>query len=116
MGFGADVKSKKDMRTGEILTHVQTEDLLKIGLIPEFIGRLPIIATLEDLDHAALIRVMTEPGNAIVRQYQKLFALEKVTLRFTDSAVNAIAKGRCPQDRGAGLRAILEEVMLGSYV
>jgi len=113
MGFGADVKSKKDMRTGEILTHVQTEDLLKIGLIPEFIGRLPIIATLEDLDHAALIRVMTEPRNAIVRQYQKLFALEKVTLRFTDSAVNAIAKRAVARKTGArGLRAILEEVML----
>ncbi len=113
MGFGADVKSKKDMRTGEILTQVQTEDLLKIGLIPEFIGRLPIIATLEDLDHAALIRVMTEPRNAIVRQYQKLFALERVTLRFTDSAVNAIAKRAVARKTGArGLRAILEEVML----
>ena len=113
MGFGADVKSKLDMRAGEILPHVQTEDLLKIGLIPEFIGRLPIIATLEDLDHNALVRVLTEPRNAIIRQYQKLFALEKVTLRFTDSAVNAIAKKAVAHKTGArGLRAILEEVML----
>jgi len=113
MGFGADVKSKLDMRAGEILPHVQTEDLLKIGLIPEFIGRLPIIATLEDLDHNALVRVLTEPRNAIIRQYQKLFALERVTLRFTDSAVNAIAKKAVARKTGArGLRAILEEVML----
>src|SRR4030066_408637 len=113
MGFGAEVKSKQDMRAGEILPHVQTEDLLKIGLIPEFIGRLPIIATLEDLDHNALIRVLTEPRNAIIRQYQKLFAIERVTLRFTDSAVNAIAKKAVTRKTGArGLRAILEEVML----
>src|SRR3989304_6297489 len=113
MGFGADIKSRQDMRAGEILPHAQTEDLLKIGLIPEFIGRLPIIATLEDLDHNALVRVLTEPRNAIIRQYQKLFALEKVTLRFTDSAVNAIAKKAVTRKTGArGLRAILEEVML----
>ncbi len=113
MGFGADLKSKQDMRAGEILPHAQTEDLLKIGLIPEFIGRLPIIATLEDLDHNALVRVLTEPRNAIIRQYQKLFALERVTLRFTDSAVNAIAKKAVTRKTGArGLRAILEEVML----
>lgn len=113
MGFGADVKSKQDMRAGEILPHAQTEDLLKIGLIPEFIGRLPILATLEDLDHNALVRVLTEPRNAIIRQYQKLFALERVTLRFTDSAVNAIAKRAVTRKTGArGLRAILEEVML----
>ena len=113
MGFGADLKSKQDMRAGEILPHAQTEDLLKIGLIPEFIGRLPIIATLEDLDHNALVRVLTEPRNAIIRQYQKLFAIERVTLRFTDSAVNAIAKKAVTRKTGArGLRAILEEVML----
>jgi len=113
MGFGADIKSRQDMRAGEILPHAQTEDLLKIGLIPEFIGRLPIIATLEDLDHNALVRVLTEPRNAIIRQYQKLFALERVTLRFTDSAVNAIAKKAVARKTGArGLRAILEEVML----
>lgn len=113
IGFGAEVISKQDMRIGEVLTHVQTEDLLKFGLIPEFIGRLPIVATLHDLDHAALVKVLTEPRNAIVRQYQKLFALEKVTLRFTDSAVNAIAKKALSMKTGArGLRAILEEVML----
>lgn len=113
IGFGAEVISKQDMRIGEVLAHVQTEDLLKFGLIPEFIGRLPIVATLHDLDHAALVKVLTEPRNAIVRQYQKLFALEKVTLRFTDSAVNAIAKKALSMKTGArGLRAILEEVML----
>ena len=113
IGFGADVKSKHDMRIGEVLTHVQTEDLLKFGLIPEFIGRMPIVATLHDLDNEALVKVLTEPRNAIIRQYQKLFALEKVTLRFTDSAVNAIAKKAFALKTGArGLRAILEEVML----
>lgn len=113
IGFGAEVISKQDMRIGEVLAHVQTEDLLKFGLIPEFIGRLPIVATLHDLDHAALVKVLTEPRNAIVRQYQKLFALEKVTLRFTDSAVNAIANKALSMKTGArGLRAILEEVML----
>jgi len=113
IGFGAEVISKQDMRIGDILAHVQTEDLLKFGLIPEFVGRLPIIATLHDLDHAALVKVLTEPRNAIIRQYQKLFALEKVTLRFTDSAINAIAKKALSLKTGArGLRAILEEVML----
>ena len=113
MGFGADIKSKEEIRIGEVLSHVQTADLLKFGLIPEFIGRLPIVATLYDLDHETLVRVLTEPRNAIVRQYQKLFALEKVTLRFTDSAVNAIAKKALSLKTGArGLRAILEEVML----
>lgn len=113
IGFGADIKSREEIRIGEVLSHVQTEDLLKFGLIPEFIGRLPIVATLHDLDHEALVRVLTEPRNAIVRQYQKLFALEKVTLRFTDSAVNAIAKKALSLKTGArGLRAILEEVML----
>jgi len=113
IGFGADIKSKEEIRIGEVLSHVQTADLLKFGLIPEFIGRLPIVATLHDLDHEALVRVLTEPRNAIVRQYQKLFALEKVTLRFTDSAVNAIAKKALSLKTGArGLRAILEEVML----
>ncbi len=113
IGFGAEVISKQDMRIGEVLAHVQSEDLLKFGLIKKFIGRLTIVATLHDLDHAALVKVLTEPRNAIVRQYQKLFALEKVTLRFTDSAVNAIAKKALSMKTGArGLRAILEEVML----
>jgi len=113
IGFGADIKSKEEMRIGEVLSRVQTEDLLKYGLIPEFVGRLPIVATLHDLDHEALVKVLTEPRNAIVRQYQKLFALEKVTLRFTDSAVNAIAKKALSLKTGArGLRSILEEVML----
>jgi len=113
IGFGADVRSKQDLRIGDILRRVQTEDLLKFGLIPEFVGRLPIATTLHDLDHTALVKVLTEPRNAIVRQYQKLFALENVTLRFSDSAVNAIAKKALSLKTGArGLRAILEEVML----
>ncbi|HBI24273.1 MAG TPA: ATP-dependent Clp protease ATP-binding subunit ClpX [Nitrospiraceae bacterium] len=113
IGFGADVRSKQDLRIGDILRRVQTEDLLKFGLIPEFVGRLPIATTLHDLDHTALVKVLTEPRNAIVRQYQKLFALENVTLRFSDSAVNAIAKKALTLKTGArGLRAILEEVML----
>ncbi len=113
IGFGGDVVSKQNSRIGEILGKVQTEDLLKFGLIPEFIGRLPIVATLNDLDHEALVKVLTEPRNAIARQYKKLFAIENVSLRFTDSAVNAIAKKAVTLKTGArGLRAILEEVML----
>ncbi|MBI5192195.1 MAG: ATP-dependent Clp protease ATP-binding subunit ClpX [Nitrospirae bacterium] len=113
IGFGSEVVSKQNHRIGEILGKVQTEDLLKFGLIPEFIGRLPIVATLNDLDHEALVKVLTEPRNAIARQYKKLFAIENVSLRFTDSAVNAIAKKAVALKTGArGLRAIIEEVML----
>ena len=113
IGFGADIKSKEEMRIGEVLSRVQTEDLLKYGLIPEFVGRLPIVATLHDLDHEALVKVLTEQRNAIVRQYQKFVELEKVTLRFTDSAVNAIAKkALCLKTGAGGMRSILEEVML----
>lgn len=113
IGFGADVVSRQDLRIGEVLRKVQTEDLLKFGLIPEFIGRVPIVATLHDLDHGTLVKVLTEPRNAIVRQYQKLFAIENVSLRFTDSAVNAVARKAIARKTGArGLRAILEEVML----
>jgi len=113
MGFGAEVFGKKDPQLGNLLSLIQPEDLLKYGLIPEFIGRLPIVGTLENLDEAALIRILSEPKNALIRQYEKLFSFEKVKLKFTDSALLAIAKKAHAQKTGArGLRAILEEVML----
>lgn len=113
IGFGADVRSRQDARSGQILAKVQPEDLLKYGLIPEFIGRLPVIAPLEELDEKALIRILTEPRNALTKQYEKLMSFEKVKLRFTDGALAAIARKASAQKTGArGLRAILEEVML----
>src|SRR5213592_2125793 len=113
MGFGAEIKSREDRRVGDLLTMIQPEDLLKYGLIPEFVGRLPVIATLHDLDEQALVRILREPKNAIIKQYQKYFDLEKVRLKFTDDAVAAIAKEALKRGTGArGLRAILEEVML----
>lgn len=113
MGFGAEIKTRKDRRVGELLSMVQPEDLLKYGLIPEFIGRLPVIATLEDLDEKALVRILTEPKNAIIKQYERLFAFEKVSLRFTEDALTAIARSAISKKTGArGLRAILEDVML----
>jgi ATP-dependent Clp protease ATP-binding subunit ClpX len=113
MGFGAEIKSREDRRVGDLLAMIQPEDLLKYGLIPEFVGRLPVIATLHDLDEPALVRILKEPKNAIIKQYQKYFDLEKVRLKFTDDAVAAIAKEALKRGTGArGLRAILEEVML----
>ena len=113
MGFGADIKTKADTRLGEILAHVQPEDLLKYGLIPEFVGRLPVVATLEELDEPALVRVLTEPRNALIKQYEKLMSFEKVKLKFTDGAIAAVARKAFSQKTGArGLRSILEEVML----
>jgi ATP-dependent Clp protease ATP-binding subunit ClpX len=113
MGFGADIKGKNERKIGELLAHVQPEDLLKYGLIPEFVGRLPVIATLMDLDEAALIRILTEPKNSLLKQYEKLFSFEKVKLRFTDAAITAVARKAHAQKTGArGLRSILEEVML----
>ncbi|MDN5347260.1 MAG: ATP-dependent Clp protease ATP-binding subunit ClpX [Clostridia bacterium] len=113
MGFGADIKSKQDIQVGEILKHVMPADLLKYGMIPEFIGRLPIIVTLDALDEQALIRVLVEPRNALVKQYQKLFEMDGVTLEFKDDALETIAKEAIKRETGArGLRAILEEVML----
>ncbi|MDP2702678.1 MAG: ATP-dependent Clp protease ATP-binding subunit ClpX, partial [Candidatus Rokubacteria bacterium] len=87
MGFGAEIKSREDRRVGDLLAMVQPEDMLKYGLIPEFVGRLPVVATLHDLDEAALVRILREPKNAIIKQYQKYFDLEKVRLKFTDDAV-----------------------------
>src|SRR5438309_3847720 len=113
MGFGADIRSRHDRRVGDLLALVQPEDLLRYGLIPEFVGRLPVVATLHDLDEAALIRILREPKNAIIKQYQKYFDLEKVRLKFTDDAVAEIARQALKCGTGArGLRAILEEVML----
>ena len=113
MGFGADIKGKNERKVGELLANVQPEDLLKYGLIPEFVGRLPVIATLMDLDEAALIRILTEPKNSLLKQYEKLFSFEKVKLRFTDAAITAVARKAHAQKTGArGLRSILEEVML----
>ena len=113
MGFGAEIKGREERRIGDLLAMIQPEDLLKYGLIPEFVGRLPVIATLHDLDDTALVRILREPKNAIIKQYQKYFDLEKVRLRFTDDAVAAIAREALKRGTGArGLRAILEEVML----
>jgi ATP-dependent Clp protease ATP-binding subunit ClpX len=113
MGFGAEVRSRDDRQIGDLLALAQPEDLLKYGLIPEFVGRLPVVATLDDLDEAALVKILREPKNAIMKQYQKYFDLEKVRLKYTDDAVAAIAKKALKRGTGArGLRAILEEVML----
>ena len=113
IGFGAEIKSREDRRVGELLALIQPEDLLKYGLIPEFVGRLPVVATLHDLDEPALVRILREPKNAIIKQYQKYFELEKVRLKFTDDAVAAIAREAMKRGTGArGLRAVLEEVML----
>ncbi len=113
IGFSADSKAKKDRKIGELLTLVQPEDLVRFGMIPEFSGRVPIIATLHDLDKEDLVRVLIEPKNALIRQYQKLFELEKVKLTFSDDAIVAVAGKAVKQGTGArGLRSILEDVML----
>jgi ATP-dependent Clp protease ATP-binding subunit ClpX len=113
MGFGAEIKSKKEKRIGEILSEVRAEDLLKFGLIPEFIGRLPVIATLDDLDESTLIKILVEPKDSIIKQYKKLFNLENVNLKFTDGALRAVAKLSMERKSGArGLRSILENTML----
>ena len=113
MGFGADIRRKEERNVSELLHEVQTEDLLKFGLIPEFVGRLPVIATLEELGEQDLVRILREPKNALTRQYQKLFEMEAVHLKFTDSALTAIAREALKRKSGArGLRAILENTML----
>ncbi len=113
MGFGSDVKGKNKDALGEIFAQVQTEDLLKFGLIPEFVGRLPVITTLDELDEAALVEILTKPKNALIKQYQKLFEFEKVKLKFTPGALSAVAKEAIKRKSGArGLRAILESVMM----
>jgi len=113
MGFGAKSVKLDEKQIGEILCQVEPGDLLKYGLIPEFIGRLPIVATLNELDEDALIRILTEPKNALVKQYQKLFEMENVTLKLTDGALSAVAKEALKRKTGArGLRSILENAML----
>jgi len=113
IGFGAKVKEIDERRTGEILKQVEPDDLMRFGLIPEFIGRLPVLATLEDLDETALIKILTEPKNALVKQYKRLFEMENVTLTFTDDALSAVAKKAITRKPGApGLRSILEGVLL----
>jgi len=113
LGFGAALHTRHDRSLGELLTHVQPEDLLHFGLIPELVGRLPIVATLEELTEDDFIRILTTPKNALVRQYQQYFAFEKVTLTFTDGALRAIAQAALRRNTGArGLRSILEELLL----
>ncbi|QEO18085.1 ATP-dependent Clp protease ATP-binding subunit ClpX [Acetobacter vaccinii] len=115
IGFGADVRSPDERRTGEILHDVEPEDLMKFGLIPEFIGRLPVLATLGDLDEAALIKILTEPKNALVKQYQRLFQMENVELTFTDDALKAIADRAIVRKTGArGLRSIMESILMST--
>ena len=114
MGFGSKITKSDDRNIGEVLKDVQPEDLIKFGLIPEFLGRLPVIATLGELNASSLIRILTEPKNALVKQYQKLFEMEGVNLRLTDSALSAIAGEALKRKSGArGLRAIMESCMLG---
>ncbi len=113
MGFRSDVTRSSNERSGELLAQVQPKDLLQYGLIPEFIGRLPIVTTLDELDETSLVQILTEPRNALIKQYQKLLSFDKVKLKFTDGAITAIARKAHAQKTGArGLRAILENVML----
>ncbi|HYB99317.1 MAG TPA: ATP-dependent Clp protease ATP-binding subunit ClpX [Candidatus Limnocylindrales bacterium] len=113
MGFGADIRAKRDADGVTVLTEVQTEDMLKFGMIPEFVGRVPVIATLHDLDEDSLVRILKEPKNALTKQYQKLFEMENVRLKFTEGALRAIAREAFRRKSGArGLRAIMEEIML----
>ena len=113
IGFGAKIKNIDDRRVGEILHEVEPDDLLKFGLIPEFVGRLPVIATLQDLDEDALIKILTQPKNALVKQYQTLFSMEEVRLTFSEDALSAIAKRAIKRKTGArGLRSIMEDILL----
>ncbi len=113
LGFGADIQSKNQLSYGEVLTHVTTDDLLKFGLIPEFIGRFPVVATLDDLGEDDLVTILTSPKNALVKQYQKLFEMEGIDLCFTEGAYRSIARLSMSKKSGArGLRSILENLML----
>ena len=113
LGFGAEIRSKEDRNIGEILAQIQPEDLIKFGMIPEFVGRLPVIATLNELTEDELVSILTEPRNALVKQYKKLFELEEVRLRFTEGALRTIAKEAIKRKSGArGLRSIMENIML----
>ncbi|NKL26516.1 ATP-dependent Clp protease ATP-binding subunit ClpX [Rhizobium leguminosarum bv. viciae] len=113
IGFGASVKSQDDRRVGEVLRELEPEDLVKFGLIPEFIGRLPVLATLEDLDEDALIQILSEPKNALIKQYQRLFEMEDVELNFHEDALREIARKAIVRKTGArGLRSIMEKILL----
>ena len=113
IGFGAEVLGPDERQTGEILKDVEPEDLLKFGLIPEFVGRLPVVATLEDLDEPALVEILTQPKNALVKQYQRLFEMEEISLDFTEDALKAVAQKAIARKTGArGLRSILESILL----
>jgi len=113
IGFGADVRTPDDRQTGAILREIEPEDLLKYGLIPEFVGRVPVLATLEDLDEDALIEILTQPKNALVKQYSRLFEMENVNLTFTDDALGVIARKAIARKTGArGLRSIMEGILL----
>jgi ATP-dependent Clp protease ATP-binding subunit ClpX len=115
MGFGADVRDNDERGVGEIFQDLEPEDLLKFGLIPEFVGRLPVLTTLEDLDEDALVTILTQPKNALVKQYQRLFELEDTQLSFTEEALSSIAKKAIKRKTGArGLRSILEDILLDS--
>lgn len=113
IGFGADVRTADDRQTGEILRGIEPEDLLKYGMIPEFVGRVPVLATLEDLDEGALVEILTKPKNALVKQYGRLFDMENVALSFTDDALGVIARKAIARKTGArGLRSIMEGILL----
>jgi ATP-dependent Clp protease ATP-binding subunit ClpX len=113
IGFGADIQKRDERKIGEVLREVRAEDLLHFGLIPEFVGRIPVIATMDELDEDSLVDILTKPKNALVKQYQKLFEFENVGLRFTDGALRAVARQALQRKSGArGLRSILESSML----
>ena len=115
IGFGADVRLRNESSVGEILRNVESEDLMKFGLIPEFIGRLPVVATLDDLDESALSAILTKPKNALLKQYQSLFQMEDVKLTFTEEAIQAIAKKAIDRKTGArGLRSIVENILMST--
>jgi len=112
IGFGAELRTEEE-KEGNLISKVRVEDLIKYGLIPEFIGRIPVVATLDELDEDALVRVLTEPKNALIKQYQKLLAMDGVELEFTEDAIREIAREAIERKTGArGLRAIIEEIML----
>jgi ATP-dependent Clp protease ATP-binding subunit ClpX len=113
IGFGAELSGKRNENIGDILRHVLPQDLIRFGLIPEFVGRVPVVATLDALDKEALIRILTEPRNALTKQYQKLFEMDGVTLEFKDGTLEIIAEEAIRRNTGArGLRAILEGILL----
>ena len=113
LGFAAEIRKREERKLGEILVQVQPEDLIRFGMIPEFVGRLPVVATLHELTEDELMKIMLEPKNALIKQYQKLFAMEDVTLRFTEGSLKAVAHEAMKRNSGArGLRSILENIML----